>query len=373
MIILQHLQELKIVLDKEKGGMSMDGKMKAAILYSLKNIKVDWCKIPTFKDNEVLIKVKYAGICGSDVPRAMITGARKYPLILGHEFSGEVVETGAKVTKVKPNDRVVVAPLIPCKKCHYCKIGLFGICEHYNIIGTGSNGAFAEYVVVPEDNVLKINDSLDCISAAGVEPATIGYHALQKVNIKPGETVVIVGCGAIGQLTLQWAKTFGASTIIAVDISDEKLDLARKLGADITINSIKIDVVKRIREITSAGADVVVETAGSAIAQQQAILLTRKKGRVVFIGISHNGLHLAEKTVEHILRGEISIQGSWNSYTAPYPGIAWKATIDFMTRGLIKFKDIVSHIITIEDVGYYLKGMSEQTIPYNKVLISFDE
>ena len=351
----------------------MKGKMKAAILYSLKNIKVDWCKIPTCNDNEVLIKVKYAGICGSDIPRAMITGARKYPLILGHEFSGVVVETGANVTRVKPNDRVVVAPLIPCEECECCKKGLFGICEHYNLIGTGSNGAFAEYVIAPQNNVLKIPDSLDFVSAAGIEPATIGYHALEKVNIRPGETVVIMGCGAIGQLTLQWAKIFGASTVFAVDIDDAKLDLARKLGADITINSSKIDAVKRINEITSGGAEVVAETAGNSITQQQAILSTRKKGRVVFVGISHSRLHLDENTVEHILRGEISIRGSWNSYTAPFPGIAWKATIDFMTRGLINFKEMVSHVITLEDIADYLKGMAEQTISYNKILVSFDD
>jgi len=195
---------------------------------------------------------------------------------------------------------------------------------------------------------------------------------LQKVNIQPGQTAVIMGCGSIGQLTLKWAKIFGASTIIAVDISDEKLDLARRLGADITINSKGTDVVQKIKEITDGGADVVAETAGNVITQQQAILSTRKKGRVVFIGITHKGLELDKNTVEHILRGEISIQGSWNSYTAPYPGIAWKATIDFMTKRLINFKDIVSHVITVEEIEHYLKCMSEQTIPYNKVLVSFD-
>jgi len=355
----------------KKEGEFMNRNMKAAVLFSLKNIKVVCCEIPTLKDDEVLIKVKYAGICGSDIPRAMITGARKYPLILGHEFSGVVAETGANVTEVKTNDRVVVVPLIPCGACECCKKGLFGICDDYNIIGTGSNGAFAEYVAVPQNNVLKIPDELDFMSSAGVEPATIGYHALQKANIQPGETVAIIGCGAIGLLTLQWAKIFGASRVIAVDISDEKLDLARKLGADITVNSSRIDPIEKIKVITSGGADVAVETAGKSITQEQAILSTRKKGRVVFVGISHSGLQLEEKTVEHILRGEISIQGSWNSYTAPYPGIAWRATIDFMARGLIKFKEIVSHIITVEEVPQYFKNMAEQTIPFNKVLISF--
>src|SRR5699024_10975854 len=129
-------------------------------------------------------------------------------------------------------DRVVIAPLIPCGNCKFCKAGDYNLCEDYNIIGTGSNGGFAEFVKVPKGHVLSIPDQLDFETASGIEPATIGYHGIQKANIQPGETVVIMGCGPIGQLTLQWAKIFGASKVIAVDIMDEKLELARKLGAD---------------------------------------------------------------------------------------------------------------------------------------------
>lgn len=316
----------------------MEGKMKAAVLHSLGNITVDYVDIPEISEDEVLIKVKFAGICGSDVPRSMITGARMYPLILGHEFSGVVAEVGSSVSEVQPGDPVVVAPLVPCGECQYCKAGHFGLCEHYNIIGTGSNGAFAEYVKVPKRHVLKIPAQLDLETAAGIEPATIGYHGLQKANIQPGETVVVMGCGSIGQLTLQWAKVFGASTVIAVDIFDEKLEFAKELGADITINSKKVDPIAEIRKITNGGADVVIETAGSVITQEQSILASKKKGRVVYLGITHKGLNLSEETTDHLMRGEVSVQGSWNSYTPAYPGIAWKATLDYMTKGQIEFK-----------------------------------
>lgn len=351
----------------------MEGKMKAAVLHSLGNFKTEMVEIPKISDNEVLIKVKYAGICGSDVPRSMLSGARKYPLILGHEFAGEVAEVGGNVDNLNPQDRVVVAPLVPCGECEHCKASDYGLCDNYNIIGTGSNGAFAEYVKVPKDHILKIDDSLSFETAAGIEPATIGYHGLQKANIQPGETVVVMGCGSIGQLTLQWAKIFGASTVIAVDIFDDKLDLAKELGADITINSKEVDAVEKIKEITNGGADVVAETAGSVITQQQSILATKKKGRVVFLGITHKGLELAEEAMNHIMRGELTIKGSWNSYTPPYPGIAWQATLDFMTKGDIKFKEMISHKIKVDEVGEYLKGMADRTLEFNKVLVSLED
>ncbi|AXI38211.1 galactitol-1-phosphate 5-dehydrogenase [Bacillaceae bacterium ZC4] len=350
----------------------MVGKMKAAVLHALGDIRSEVVDIPQINDHEVLIKVKYCGICGSDVPRSMISGARKYPLILGHEFSGVVVETGKHVDNVAVNDRVVVAPLVPCGQCSYCQESNYGLCENYNIIGTGSNGAFAEYVKVPKKHVLPIGDSLDFETATGVEPATIGYYGLQKANILPGETAVVMGCGSIGQLTIQWAKIFGASTVIAVDIFDEKLELAKRLGADVIINSKETDPVKEIRKLTNGGADIVAETAGSVITQQQAILAAKKKGRVVFLGITHKGLDLKEETMDHVLRGEVTIKGSWNSYAPPYPGLAWKATLDFMEKGALQFKPIISHKITVDQVGEFLRGMADRTLRYNKVLVSFD-
>ncbi|MFD1064926.1 galactitol-1-phosphate 5-dehydrogenase [Oceanobacillus locisalsi] len=351
----------------------MRKKMKAAVLHSLGVIKTEEIDVPQINEDEVLIKVKYTGICGSDVPRAMISGARKYPLVLGHEFSGVIEEVGENVTELKPAERVVVAPLVPCGKCDHCKASNYGLCNNYNIIGTGSNGGFAEYVKVPQEHVLKIDDSLSFETAAGIEPATIGYHGLQKANIQPGETVVIMGCGSIGQLTMQWAKIFGASTVIVVDIFDDKLETAKELGADITINAKEVDAVEIIREMTNGGAEVVVETAGTVITQQQSILISKKKGRIVFLGITHKGLELSKEAMNHIMRGELTIQGSWNSYTPPYPGIAWKATLDFMTSGELKFKEMISHKIQVDELGDYLKQMADRTLEFNKVLVSFED
>ncbi|WP_054258814.1 galactitol-1-phosphate 5-dehydrogenase [Propionispora sp. 2/2-37] len=348
----------------------MKGKMKAAVIHGLKDIRCERVDIPAIGGQDVLVKVKYAGICGSDIPRAMISGARKYPLILGHEFCGEIAEVGTKVTGLAVGDRVAVAPLIPCGTCEYCRGGNFGLCEQYNIIGTGSDGAFAEYTKVPARHILPLPDSLDYETAAGIEPATIGYHGVAKSGIAAGDTAVVMGCGPIGQLTLQWAKLFGAARVIAVDIFPEKLELAKTLGADIVVNARECDPVQRIKEITGGGAQVALETAGSKITQEQAILAVKKHGKVVFLGISHSELLLQEKSIEAVLRGEISIQGSWNSYSAPYPGKAWQATVEFMAQGKLAFKPMISHKIKLEELARYLDDIANRRISFNKVLVA---
>ncbi|MBB6450914.1 L-iditol 2-dehydrogenase [Geomicrobium halophilum] len=349
----------------------MKEKMKAAVLYGLGDIRSEWVDIPQLGEDEILIKVKYCGICGSDVPRSMVTGARKYPLILGHEFSGTIMEIGKNSGYLKTGARVVVAPLVPCGKCRHCKASHYGLCDDYNIIGTGSDGAFAEYVKVPNNHVLPIDDRLDFETATGTEPASIGYHGLQKAAIQPGDAVVVIGCGPIGQLTLQWAKIFGATTVIAVDIFEDKLTLAKELGADITVNAKENNMIDKVRTYTEGGADVVAETAGSVITQQQAILAARKKGQVIFLGITHQGLALNKEAMDHIMRGEITIKGSWNSYTSPYPGQAWQSTLKHMGEGDIQFKPMISRLIGVDDLGRYLKKMADGTLTHNKVLVSF--
>ena len=266
-------------------------------------------------------------------------------------------------------DRVAVSPLVPCGKCEYCKEGYYGLCEDYKIIGTRVNGAMAEYVKVPQDSVLKIPDSLDYETAAGIEPATSAYHGVAKTRIEPGNSVAVLGCGPIGQFAIQWAKIFGASKIYAFDIFEDKLSLAKKLGATDLINSKNVDPIEKIHELTGLGVDVVIETAGSKYTQEQALSIARKHGRIVYIGISHSELPLKAKSAENILRGELTISGSWNSYTMPYPGQAWWATLDFMSKGDIVFKPMISHKIKLDEVGIYLEKMVKKDINFNKVLI----
>ncbi|GCF92446.1 galactitol-1-phosphate 5-dehydrogenase [Enterococcus florum] len=349
----------------------MSEQMEASVLVEPGVLEVKKVAVPEIGEQEVLIKVAYAGICGSDVPRANLeNGARMYPIILGHEFSGTVDQVGSNVTKLKVGDKVAVAPLIPDPNSEYTKEGYYGLSDNYNIIGTGSNGAFSEYVKVPEDHAVVMPEELDLLSAAGVEPATISWHALRRAQIEVGDTVAVLGCGPIGQFAIQIAKIFGAKTVVAVDIFDDKLQLAKELGADVAINSKEVDLEQAIRELTGLGVDVVIETAGSKITQKQSLLITRKHGRIVFVGISHQDLPLSEKEAERIMRAELTVTGSWNSYTAPYPGRAWEATLDEMSKGRIKFKEMISHEISLEELPEILPKMFKRELSYNKIVVA---
>lgn len=350
----------------------MDSKMMASILYGPKDIRYEEVNIPKLEKNEVLIKVAYAGICGSDLSRSNNeNGARLYPIILGHEFSGVVAEVGTSVKNIKIGDRVVVAPLIPDPESIYTKEGIQGLSDNYTIIGTGCNGAFAEYVKVPEEHTIILPNEIDLETAAGIEPAAIAYHAFRQSHMQVGDTVAILGCGSIGQFAIQCAKIFGASKIIAVDIFEDKLSLAKELGATHTINSKKENLEERIKELTTYGVNVAIETAGSAFTQTQSLLITRKRGNIVFVGITHTPLNLSESEAERILRSELTIRGSWNSYTSPYPGRAWQGTIDAMAKGEIVFKPMISHKINLKELGKYLVGMYNKSIPFNKVIVDF--
>jgi len=344
--------------------------MKASILQSPGVFTYEEVEIPEISADDVLIQAAYVGICGSDLPRANAeNGARMYPLILGHEFSGTVVKIGKNVKNVKIGDEVAVAPLVYDPNSHYSKEGLYGLSDNAYIIGTGCDGAMAEYVKVPQEHAILLPENLDLITAAGVEPAAISWHAVEKANMKANDTVAVLGMGPIGQFAVQIAKIFGARKVIAVDIFDDKLELAKELGADYVINSRNVDLKLAIQQIEELGVDIVLETAGNSITQKQAIHITRKNGRIVLVGLSHQELSLSVEEVEQILRSELSITGSWNSYTAPFPGSAWQGTLDQMSKGNIKFKEMITHNISLKEVGDYLPKMYSRELAFNKVLI----
>ena len=219
-------------------------KMKAGVVHAREDIRFEEIEKPVPGAGQVLIKVKYTGICGSDVPRVNGDACHYYPNVLGHEFSGVVEETGPDVTTLKPGDRVAGVPLIPCLKCEDCQKANYSLCKHYSFIGSREFGSFAEYVVVPERNAVRFDDSVSFEQGAFFEPATVALHGLERVNYKGGECVAILGGGTIGMFTMQWAKIFGAKKTVVFDISPERLELAKRLGADAVINTLEKDFME---------------------------------------------------------------------------------------------------------------------------------
>ncbi len=344
--------------------------MKAAVLHAPGDLRIETVSKPKITNkNEVLVNIKAAGICGSDLDRVLHTGTYKFPTIPGHEFCGIIEAKGEEVKDLKIGDKVVVAPMLPCMKCDSCASGNYGQCEDYDFIGSRRDGAFAEYVVAPQVNVLKMPSNVSFEEGAVVEPAAVTLHGMRKVKINPGETVVVLGCGPIGQIAVQFSKIMGATKVVAVDIVDEKLSEAQKLGADITVNSMKEDPIEAIKKVTGGkGADVTIETAGSNITQEQSLRATKNLGRILLLGTAHKDVVFPPKSFERIIRGELELVGSWNSYSAPFPGVEWRATMDFISSGQLKVKPLITHRFNLEEAADVFQKLKNRELNFNKIV-----
>ena len=300
--------------------------MKAGVVHAKCDIRYEDIEKPVPKKGQVLIKVKYTGICGSDIPRVNADAAHFYPIVLGHEYSGTVAEVGEGVTAVKPGDRVAGIPLVPCMKCEDCQKGNYSLCKHYDFIGSHSFGSFAEYVCVPEANAVKFDDSVSFQQGAFFEPATVALHGLERTNYKGGKTVAILGGGTVGMMTMQWAKIFGAKEVVVFDIVDERLELGKRLGATAGINTLKEGFMDEAKALTGGrGFDYVFETAGNTITMK--------------IGTPTKELSFTVKEWENINRKEFNLTGSWMSYSAPFPGHEWDCVAHYFATGDLKLDD----------------------------------
>ncbi len=314
--------------------------MKAGVLHAREDLRYEEIEKPTPKAGEVLVKVKYTGICGSDIPRVNGDASHFYPNVLGHEFSGVIEEVGEGVTKVKVGQRVAGVPLVPCLKCEDCSDGDYSLCKHYSFIGSRQYGSFAEYVCVPELNVVPFDDSVSFEQGALFEPATVAYHGLERVPFKAGKTVAILGGGTIGIFTMQFAKIFGAKKVVVFDIQDERLELAKEFGADATINTLKESFMEDAIALTDGvGYDYVYETAGNTITMKMAYPLAANKANICFIGTPKKEISLTVKEWEMMNRKEFTLTGSWMSYSAPFPGHEWTNVAHFFKTGQLKYSE----------------------------------
>lgn len=314
--------------------------MKAGVVHAREDIRYEEIEKPIPKAGQVLIKVKYTGICGSDIPRVNGDACHFFPNVLGHEFSGTVEAVGDGVTSVQPGDRVAGVPLVPCMKCEDCQKGNYSLCKHYSFIGSREYGSFAEYVVVPEKNAVKFEDAVSFEQGAFFEPATVALHGLQRVDYKGGKNVAILGGGTIGLLTMQWAKIFGAKQVIVFDIEPARLELAKKLGATAGINTLDADFMARAMALTDGrGFDYIYETAGNTITMKMAFELAGNKAQMCYIGTPTKELTFSVKEWENMNRKEFTLTGSWMSYSAPFPGKEWELTAHYFKTGDLKFDE----------------------------------
>lgn len=314
--------------------------MKAAVLLANEDIRYMDVEEPRVTDGTVKVKVAVSGICGSDIPRVFNHGAHNYPIVLGHEFSGLVVEVGKGVTKIKVGDRVSGAPLVPCMACNDCLRGNYSLCRQYSFIGSRRQGSNAEYVVIPECNAVVFDPSISYEQGAMFEPSTVGLHGLLQNDYRGGGTVAILGGGTIGIFTFQWAKLLGAKKVIVFDINEERLSLAKRLGADGTINTRDDGFIDEAMALTGGrGFDYVYETAGVTATMKIAFRLAVNKAHVCFIGTPHHDLCFSPAEWESMNRKEFTLTGSWMSYSAPFPGREWHMTAEYYAADKLKFDE----------------------------------
>jgi L-iditol 2-dehydrogenase len=257
---------------------------------------------------------------------------------------------------------VAVAPLLPCRDCDQCATGNFSRCRDYDYFGSRRDGAYAEWVASPVENLIKVPQHVDPRAVAMVDPASIALHAIWKAGgLTVGQTGAVVGCGPIGLFAIQWMRLMGASEVIAADVSPEKLALAEEAGASVRVLSQDLAQTKK-------RADVVIEAVGLDATINAAIGLAAPGGHVSFIGIPVPDVTLSNATFQAVLRQELSLHGSWNSFGAPFPGPQWTTTIDKLASGELRWEFLISHDLDLAELPAIFARFAKRDLHFSKVL-----
>ncbi|MDX2268288.1 MAG: galactitol-1-phosphate 5-dehydrogenase [Bryobacter sp.] len=321
--------------------------MQSLLLSDYKKLELVDMEVPKIRPEEVLVKVRACGICGSDIHGYDgSTGRRIPPLVMGHEAAGEIVEVGSAVRGWNLGDRVTFDSTISCGRCYFCQRGEINLCENREVLGVSCgeyrrHGAFAEYVAIPQNILYRLPDNLAYHHAALIEAVSIGVHAVNLTPMQLGASALVVGSGMIGLLTIQALRLRGCAQIIAVDLEDSKLALARELGADLTLNPKQVDVVEAVRAATEGrGADVAMEVVGAAKPIETAIQAVKKGGTVTLVG---NISPRVEIPLQVVVSRQLRLQGSAAS-SGEFP-----QCIDLLARGAIKVDPIISAQAPLEE------------------------
>lgn len=310
--------------------------------------------MPEPKDNEVVVKIEYLGICGSDLHMFNddfdTFKAEDAPekVMLGHETAGTIVAAGKNVKKIKVGDRVTVEPSVPCGTCEYCKRGLYNLCDEMRMLGCPPDwkGGMQKYMSYPANFVYKLPDNMSTMEGALVEPLCVGLHSAAQAGISLGDTAVIVGCGCIGLTVLLACKARGASKVVMVDVFDSRLAKAKEMGADAVVNSANCDVAEAVKEILGDLPQFVFETAGTAAVVDACIKLAKKGGTITFTG---NISRPAPVTWVDLAEKELTVKTVFR-YRNLYP-----TAINAISSGSINIAQIVNKEFTFDEMQHVLE------------------
>ena len=370
-------------------------RMKAWVLQGIDSLVLKEVPVPALGSGEVLVAVRAAGICGSDIPRVYRTGAHRHPLIPGHEFSGEVVELGENVDRSWLGKRVGVFPLIPCRSCEPCRRKQYEMCRNYDYLGSRRDGGFAEYVAVPVWNLLALPQSVSYEEAAMLEPMAVAVHAMRRMlsesdiwisengkragfageaeaEKKAGNiSVAVCGLGTIGLLLLMFLKEAGVREVYAVGNKDFQKEMAKKLGVteEFYCDSRRQDQHQWLMERTGGrGVDQYYECVGKSETYELAVDGTAPAGRVVLVGNPYSDMMLKKEVYWKILRNQLTILGTWNSSFTQEPGDDWHYVLERLAQGRIAPAGMISHRFALAELRKGLELMRDKREDYVKVM-----
>ncbi len=357
----------------------MAEKMKAQVFYEPLDMRLEERDIPEPADDQVLIRVKACGVCGSDIAyywgeSPLETEDGKGPLIIGHEFTGEVTKVGALPAKLglfEPGDRVVVDPVQYCNACEICKRGQVNLCEKKAVLGVSDDGGFAEYCVSHYTGLHKLPDNVSYEQGALTEPLACATYALQNAAVNPGDFAVIIGPGAIGIMMLQLVKSSGAGKVVLVGTRDYRLEVGKALGADEIINTkdssspyYTADLKEKIGDMTAEKfADVVITPTGAVPAMEQAFEISGRRARIVFFGLPGADDYIKIPALDTIFWDK-TIQFSW---LAPF---TWPTALQALSAGLVNVDPLITHSIELENLVQGLSDVRERKGNVMKAVVS---
>ncbi|MHB1314392.1 MAG: zinc-dependent alcohol dehydrogenase [Christensenellales bacterium] len=342
--------------------------MKALVLEKYNEFVYKDADMPLVGERDVLIRIKACSVCGSDVHGMDgSTGRRIPPVIMGHEAAGTIEKCGGKVKNYKPGDRVTFDSTVYCGECDYCKNGDVNLCGNRRVLGVSCgdyrmDGAFAEYVAVPEHILYLLPENVTFLQACMVEPLSVGYHAVMRTPVSKDGVSVVFGAGTIGMLTLQVAKALGAKTVIAVDISQPRLDMALEKGADYAVNALDNDANEQIIKLTKdcEGADVCYDATGTSQTLNAGLRALKKGGRHVLIG---NLDAKAEFPLQWVVTRQISLFGSCASAGE------YGKCLDLIASGKVDVDSLISKVVPLSEGNQWIHKVYNREDGLTKIVV----
>ncbi len=345
--------------------------MKAWVLHGVGDLRFEEVRKPVPEKGEVLIQVKAAGICGSDIPRIYQNGAYFHPLIPGHEFSGTVVDTGEEVDSGWLGQRVGVFPLIPCGTCMSCQKKLYEMCRNYSYLGSRRNGAFAEYVTAPVWNLIRLPDEITFEEAAMLEPMAVAVHAMRRFCISYRNTMVVCGLGTIGLLLVMLLLEAGVGKLLVIGNKEYQRQAVLRLGVpeNAYCDSQKWEPVRWIMEHTGGcGADVFFECVGKNETYALAIDSMASLGRVILVGNPFTDMNLSKNMYWKILRNQLVVTGSWNSSFLHASEDDWHYALKRLSEKKIRPEELITHRMDIKEMEKGFHMMRDKIESYVKIM-----